>query len=184
MLAFLFPKGDRTRGLEEMQTASRLSIMLKGETSSFLSYIYISFENDYQQAFIYSESRHLLYPANLAYLADYIKTLLLLKRYDDAEIIIGSSGGEVSNSYFQAQLSIFNGILQEKKYHDYAQAKKYYSKGIGDLSAFGYYGNEYTAYAFFGLSRISDIDNQKHNKKVYRKKALELTSYKKVNFDE
>jgi hypothetical protein len=184
MLAFLFPKGDRTRGLEEMQTASRLSIMLKGETSSFLSYIYISFENDYQQAFIYSESRHLLYPANLAYLADYIKTLLLLKRYDDAEIIIGSSDGEVGNSYFQAQLSIFNGILQEKKYHDYAQAKKYYSKGIGDLSAFGYYGNEYTAYAFFGLSRISDIDNQKHNKKVYRKKALELTSYKKVNFDE
>jgi hypothetical protein len=51
------------------------------------------------------------------------------------------------------------------------------------MSAFGYYGNEYAAFAYFGLSRISDVNGDQQNKKTYRKKAMELTNYKKVNFD-
>jgi hypothetical protein len=184
MLAFLFPKGDKAKGLREIQTAAKNSIMLKGESSSFLSDIYISFENNYQQAYVYSKSLHELYPANTQYLAVYIKNLLLVKKYDEAENLIRSSDGEMSNSYFQAQLTIFNGILQEKKYHNNIQAQNYYNKGVSDISVFGDYGNEFAAYAYFGLSRIHDINDDKHNKKTYRKKAIELTNYKNVNFDE
>jgi len=184
MLAFLFPKGDKAKGLREIQTAAKNSIMLKAESSSFLSDIYISFENNYQQAYVYSKSLHELYPANTQYLAVYIKNLLLVKKYDEAENLIRSSDGEMSNSYFQAQLTIFNGILQEKKYHNNIQAQNYYNKGVSDISVFGDYGNEFAAYAYFGLSRIHDINDDKHNKKTYRKKAIELTNYKNVNFDE
>ena len=184
MLAFLFPKGDKTKGLMEMQSAAINSIMLKAESFSFLSYIYLNYENDFQQAGVYSKALHELYPDNRQYLTLYIKNLLLSKEYNKAESLIRLSESIADNSYFLAQLTILNGILHDKKYHDYIQARKYYNKGISDISVFGYFGNEYSSYAYFGLSRISDFDNDKRNKKTFRKKALELTNYKKVNFDE
>jgi hypothetical protein len=184
MLAFLFPKGDMVKGLLELQNAGDNSIMLKAEAYSFLSYIFMNFENNYQQSLIYTNGLHELYPVNLAYLAGYIKNLLLLKNYDEAESIIFSSAGKPGSAYFQAQIIVFNGILQEKKYKNYTQARRFYNKAINDLSEFGYYGNDYSSYAYFGLSRISETNNDKQNKKTFRKMALDLTSYKKVNFDE
>jgi hypothetical protein len=178
-----FPKGDRIKGLMELQTAAINSIMLKAESSSFLSHIYINFENNYQQAYSFSKSLHELYPANPEYLSVYIRNMLLVKKYDEAENLIRLSDNITNNSYFQSQLTVFNGILQEKKYNNNVLAQKYYNQGINDLSVFGYYGNEYAAYAYFGLSRISDINGDRQNKKTYRKKAMELTNYKKVNFD-
>jgi hypothetical protein len=183
-LAFLFPKGNRAKGLKELQKAAKNSIVLKAESSSFLSEIYISYENNYQQASYYSKSLHDIYPANMQYLAVCIKNLLLVKQYDEAESLIISSSKKINNSYYQAQLSIFNGILQEKKYHNIEQAQQYYNKGVRGISLFGEYGNEFAAYAYFGLSRISEINRDKHYKRIYRKQAMGLVNFKKVNFDE
>jgi hypothetical protein len=182
-LAFLFPKGERVRGLKEIETASKNSIVLKAESFSFLSDIYLSFENNFKQASYYSKSLHELYPANLEYMGDYIKNLLLTKDYDEAERLIMLSGTKATNSFFLAELTIFNGILQEKKYHDFEQARQLYTKGVRDISLFGAYGNDFAAYAYFGLSRISDDKGDKPYKKIYRKMALKLTDYKKIDFD-
>lgn len=183
-LAFLFPKGNKAKGLKELQRAAQSSIVLKAESSSFLSGICISFENNYQQASTYSRTLHELYPANLEYTAEYIKNLLLIKQYEEAERLILSPLTKTDNSYFQAQISIFNGILQEKKYHNFEQAQKYYNKGVRDISLFGEYGNEFAAYAYFGLSRLYEAKADKRLKKTYRKKALDLANYKKINFDD
>jgi len=183
-LSFLFPKGDKARGLKELQWAANNAIILKAEAYSFLSGIYISFENNFQQAYYYCKALHELYPRNTQYLAVYIKSLLLVKRYDEAESLIKSSYSKTSSFYYQAQLSIFEGILYEKKYRDLKQAQAYYTKGIRDISSFGEFGNEFAAYGYFGLSRISEARNDKHYKKVYRKEAMEMASFKKVNFDE
>ncbi len=183
VLAMFFPKGDRVKGLGELETAAKNSIILKAESSSFLSYIYINFENNYQKAYTFSKSLHELYPANLEYLSVYLRNMLLIKKYDEAENLIRLYDNTTNNSLLQAQLAIFNGILQEKKYHNNLLAQKYYFEGLDDISVFGYYGNEFAAYAYFGLSRISDIKGDKQNKKAYRKKAIELTDFRKVNFD-
>ena len=164
-LTFLFPKGNKIKGLKELQKAAQSSIVLKAESASFLSWICISFENNYQQASYYSKSLQEMYPGNLEYRAEYIKNLLLVKQYNEAESLILSPASKTSNSYFQAQISIFNGILQEKKYHDYEQAQKYYNKGVREISLFGEYGNEFAAYAYFGLSRLSEGKTDKRLKK-------------------
>jgi hypothetical protein len=184
VLAFLFPKGDREKGLREMQNAGAHSIMLKAESYSFLSYIFMSFENNYQLSLAYTRALYELYPDNLTYLAEYIKNLLLIKKYDEAESVIDSLNGENSNHYFQAQITVFNGILQEKKYNNYEEARRLYYKGISDMSDFGYFGNDCSSYAYFGLSRISGIKNDRQSRKTYRKMALGMTSYKNVNFDD
>jgi hypothetical protein len=157
--------------------------VLKAESFSFLSGIFLSFENNFQQATLYSKSLHDLYPDNLEYLGAYIKNLLLIKKYDEAEKEMIWVNTNLSNSYFQAQISIFKGILQEKKYHDIKQAQQFYIEGAKEMSLFGSYGNEYAAYAYFGLSRISDISGDKYYKKMYRKLASKLAVFQTVDFD-
>lgn len=183
-LAFLFPKGNRAKGLKELQTAASNSIFLKAESYCLLSGVSMTFEDSFQKAFFYSKSLHDLYPANLEYLAEYVKNLLLVKQYDEAEKLVLSSGTNISNSYFRAQLAIFNGIIQEKKYNDHNKAKEFYNNGIRGISFFGQYGNEYAAYAYFGLSRISETDGNKNLKKAYRKQAMEMADFKNIDFDE
>lgn len=183
-LAMLFPKGDMKAGLKELQIAGRNAIFLKAESYSFLTGICISFENDFQQAYHYSKTLYELFPNNTQFLAVYIKNLLLVKRYSEAENIMKTSRTKVRNTFYQAQLSVFNGILYEKKYRDLKSAREYYLKGINDASAFGEYADEIMAYAYFGLSRISETNNDKQNQKAYRKKATELADYENVNFDE
>jgi hypothetical protein len=183
-LSFLFPKGNKTKGLKEMQIASKDAVFLKAEAYSFLSGIYISFENNYLQAFNYSKSLHELYPANIQYLAVYIKNLLLIKRYDEAENLVRKGRISISNAYFQAQLDIFMGIIYEKKYQNLMQARTYYLKGVRGTEPFGEFAGEYTAYAYFGLSRISESLDDNRNKKMYRKKAMDLADYKNVRFDD
>jgi tetratricopeptide (TPR) repeat protein len=182
-LAFLFPKGNKAKGIKELQNGSQNSIFLKAESSSFLSNIYISFENDFENGLNYSKSLHERYPVNLQYLSDYIRNMLLVKQYDEAEKLI-TENNQISNKYYLAQLSVFNGIIEEKKYHDTEKAIKCYNQGVREISLFGDYGNDFAAYAYFGLSRLSDDKAGKHYKKTYRKKALDLASYRKINFDD
>ncbi|MFA5817737.1 MAG: tetratricopeptide repeat protein [Bacteroidales bacterium] len=182
-LALLFPGGDMEIGLKELKSAAINSVVLRAESYFLLTWIYLNFENNYPEALFYSKSLHELYPDNVLYLALYIKNLLLMRQYDEAEKLIIASPDEAGNRYFQAQLTIFKGILKEKKYLDNKLAQQYYKKGISDISIFGGYGNEYAAYAYYGLGRISVANGEKHSGKIYRKKAMELADFKKINFD-
>jgi hypothetical protein len=182
-LALWFPKGDKEKGLKELQIAAKNAIILKAEAYSFLSGIYISFENNFQQASLFSKALHELYPHNIQYMAVYIKNLLLDKRYDEAERMIQSSHKKSNNAYFQAQLSILNGILYEKKYNNLKQAQVLYTKGLKDIVPFGEFGEEFSAYGYFGLSRISDANGDKQHKRIYRKQAMEMADFEEVNFD-
>lgn len=182
-LAFIFPRGSKVVGLKHLGIVAKNSIILKAEAYSFLTQIFISFENNYRQATLYSKSLHNIYPENPEYLGSYIKNLLLIKQYDEAEKEIISSVEFLKNPFFQAQVTIFEAILQEKKYHDLKKAQQLYLKGIKDISVFRSYGEEYAAYAYFGLSRISELDGDADNEKIYRKLALKLADFKNIDFD-
>jgi hypothetical protein len=181
-LAFLFPRGSRSMGLEELQIVAKNSIILKAEAYSFLTLIFLCFENNFQQATFYSKSLHKIYPENPEYLGSYIKNLLLIKQYEEAEREIELPVSNLKNPFFQSQVTIFKGILQEKKYHNLQLAQQLYLKGIKDISFFRSYGNEYAAYAYFGLSRISKINGDADNMDRYHKLALKLADFKNIDF--
>jgi hypothetical protein len=182
-LVMLFPSGDMIEGLRELNLAAIKSVVLRAESYLLLTTIFESFENDYSKALIYSRFLHDQYPENLQFLAVYLKNLLLLKSYDEAEKLIDKLPLEPLNKYFRAQLNIFKGILREKKYRDNISARQYYGNGIRDLGLFGDYGNEYTAYGYFGLSRISEARGEKTESHMYRKEALKHANFKDINFD-
>ena len=182
-LVIFFRKGNRAGGLEELQKAASNSILLKAESYSDLSYICVSYENDYLKAYNYSKYAHELCPDNPEYLSEYIKNLLLIRKYDEAEKLVRSSGTQERNLFYQAQLSIFMGLIQEKKYLNVKLAQTFYNAGIKDIAIFGAYGKEYAAYAYFGLSRIAGISGEKEKRKIYRKEALKIADLKNITFD-
>jgi hypothetical protein len=181
--AILIPKGDKEKGIKELRIAAESSIVLRAESLILLSEIFRRFEGDYHLATYYNKTLYELYPANLEYKEEYIKNLLLIEQYNDAENLISSCGLIKNNTFFKAQLTIFNGIIKEKKYHDFKQAQESYLKGIADITPFGKYSNEFKAYAYFGLSRINEAIGDNNNKKQYRRMANELADFKKINFD-
>jgi len=148
-----------------------------------LSSINLAFEDNYEGSYVSSRTLHQMYPANLQYLGLYLRSLLLTKRYDEAEKLMASYGSTLLNAFCQAQFSIFRGVIQEKKYFNDKLAEQLYSKGIDDISSFGHISNEFAAYGYFGLSRISGRKGEANLKKTYRKKANELADFKNVNFD-
>ncbi|HKK43641.1 MAG TPA: hypothetical protein VJ963_14585 [Bacteroidales bacterium] len=182
-LALLFPRGSRTKGLKELQIASKSSIFLRADAYSYLSYIYIGYENDYEQSLVYLDSLHRIYPANMVFRTEYIKNLLLLKRYGEAESVLKSCDTLNLNNYFKACIIILDGILEEKVRMNYRAAKDDYNSGLVYLDGYGNFADDYRAIAYFGLSRISGFYGDKANRKKYRKKALNIASFKKINFD-
>ncbi len=182
-LAALFPPGDMKTGRNELAQAAQHSIFVKVESYSRLISIYTGFENNYPVASLYSKKLTDQYPGNPFFKSDHIKNLLLLNEFDQAELILTNSAENIHNSLYDAQILIFNGILQEKKYKNLGLAKQFYEDGINAGSAFGDYNKEFCAYGYFGLSRISEYYGDKVGSKIYRRKALDLTDFKDVNFN-
>ncbi|MGA1978126.1 MAG: hypothetical protein ABSG89_09775 [Bacteroidales bacterium] len=182
-LALLFPKGNIEKGIEDLRTAAARSVFLRAEGLSFLSWIYMTFEADYREANRYSKELYDLYPSNCQFQANYIKNLLLIKKYDEAERMIDSLSGTNANSFYQVQIVALKGIIMEKKYHNYDKAGILYREVLDSVKVYGTFGDEYASYAWFGLSRISASENNKADEDLFRKKALELAVFRKLNFD-
>ena len=171
---FIFPKGDREKGLKELQTAAEKALLLKAEATTFLTYIYQNYEKDIPGSTYYSRILHENFPLNMQFLVLFTKSLLLERKYDMAEVMIKEGLLNPGNQYFRAVFTICNGILYEKKYKDYSSSEKFYFQGIRDIESYGDFGNDFEAYAFFGLSRLSSYKKDEKSQKNYRKKATDL----------
>jgi len=181
--AILFPKGDKVKGLKELKQAALYSLFMKAEANTFLTGIYISFENNYPAALAYSKTLNDQYPRNNQFLSAYVKNLLLMKQYDEAERILNQNRNP-ENFYFQFQKNIFKGILYEKKNRNSKLAEAYYKASIKQAATIGDFANEYLAYSYFGLSRIMKERDEIKLSKSYYKKAMDLAAFKNVNFND
>ena len=179
----LFPPGDMETGLNELNISSKNAIVLRAESHSILSWIYTFYESNYSTALKYTGALCESYPSNLYFKSLHIKNLLLLQEYDEAEKYLVLSPRESENRYYCAQVNVLSGILQEKKYRNNTLARQLYEKGLNELTESGNFGNEYSAYASFGLSRISEASGDKAGSRKHRRKGMDLAVFKKVNFD-
>jgi len=183
-VAFLFPNGNMGEGLKQLEICGNKSMALRAEAIAMLYWIRMNFETDFKAALPFSEYLARKYPSNPLYRVYYIKNLLLLKQYDKAESMISSPTEEVSGEFYKSVCIIFRGIIQEKKYHNNSLASTYYKTGIESLGKFGPFVNEFTAYGYFGLSRISEDSADNHERRINHRKAMDLADFKKINFDD
>lgn len=182
-VAALFPPGNMETGLRELNICAQNSILLRAEANSILSWIYTYYENNYSKAVDYTSLLTSSYPQNYYFKGLHIKNLLLLEKYDEAENYLDLSPEGSGNSFYSAQVKVFRGIVQEKKYRDPDSAFILYESAMSELVPFGNFGNEYSAYCCFGLSRIYDAKGDNPAKRHYHRKAVNLSTFKKINFD-
>lgn len=183
-IAFLFPPGDLELGLKQLELCGKNAIALKAEAFAILSWIRMNFETNFSEALPWSEHLAVQYPSNPLYKVYYIKNLLLLKKYEEAEKIINNIGIAGNNGFCSAAIAIFKGIIQEKKYRNDVAAASLFRNGIGKLSDFGPFANEYAGYGYFGLSRISERKGNVVDRRINHRKAMDLVDFKKITFDD
>ncbi len=66
-LALLFPKGDRKKGIEQLELASEKSRYARSESLYFLLQIYYVYEKDYVKAVHYARRLYEKYPRNVVF---------------------------------------------------------------------------------------------------------------------
>ena len=179
-----FPHGDKKLGLKQLKIGSDSAIFLKAESTTFLAGIYQSFEKDPYRALIFSKKLADTYKKNQQFRLSYIRDLLVLNKYDEAEKVMNGRDYASISGYFQAQANIFKGIIQEKKYRNYTMAEQHYLAGISKAKPYGDIGAEFVAYGYYGLSRLSAINGDVKTSRHFRKQAKDLSDFDHVNFDE
>lgn len=183
LMAF-FPHGDKKLGLKQLKISADSAIFLKAESVNFLSGIYQSFELDPANAILYSRKLRNAFLQNPQFVACYIRDLLVIQKYGEAESLLNNMPYSSLNAYHQAQADVFRGIIQEKRYDNPKEAEPLYWSGISKVQAYGEFGEEFAAYAYFGLSRIYLKAGNTKASRQYRKQARDLSVYDHVNFDQ
>jgi hypothetical protein len=183
-VAFLFPPGDSQVGLTMLEKSAAGAFVLGQESSFMLYWIQMHYEHNYNKSFEYISDLRYRHPENDLYQMMYLKNLLLLKRYNEAEELVKNHDSSVKTPFFSACSLIFMGLIKEKKYFEADDARRYYEEGIEALKPFGAYGAEFMAHGYYGLSRIGEEQGNKEKKREYRRKANELADFKSINFDE
>ncbi|HOO98620.1 MAG TPA: hypothetical protein PLV06_02110 [Bacteroidales bacterium] len=181
-VAFMFPPGDMQLGLRQLEECGQTSIALRAEAYFILSWIRLNFEKDSEAAL--PLLLHLVnnYPDNPLYRICYIKNLLLLKRFSEAEAVLEQNSAD-NNLFYNSVVPVFHGIIQEKKYLNYELALSHYRTGVSALFPFGAYGNEYAAYGYFGLSRLAALSGNNHERRINRRKAQSIAEFRDITFD-
>lgn len=179
--ALLFPRGDKNKGLRQLENAAGNSIFLKAEALSFLTWINTGYERNYAAAHRYSKKLLTTYPRNNEYLALHVKNLLLLKEYDEAETLLNKAR-QPESPWFSVEKMVFQAILQEKKYNNNNRAETLFKTALNKAQDFGAYAGDYLSICYFGLSRITTAKGDRKSGREYHKKAMELTSYPHLDF--
>ena len=174
-IASLFPRGNKEEGLKDLEISAHKSLFLKADSYSFLCWIYLNFEKDFPGSINYIKTLSELYPANKSFSMTYLENLLKMKQYDQAEHLMQSVTVNMKNPYMLAQIDIMNGMLQELKYRNYSQARADYNSGIIKLSDFGAYANQFTAFGYYGISRICSAEGDQQGMRKNLRKAKDLS---------
>ncbi len=183
-LLVFFPHGSTKMGLQQLKSAADSSIFMKAEAVNFLSGIYMSFENNPAKALIYSRKLRDAYPQNPQFRANYVRDLLVIGKYGEAESLLKSMANSSLNNFHQAQADVFRGIIMEKRYQNLKAAESFYRSGIDKIKPYGTIGNEVSAYGHYGLSRIYQSAGNPKLSRQYRKQARDLSAFDHINFDE
>ncbi|HEV7348678.1 ABC transporter substrate-binding protein [Telluribacter sp.] len=171
-----FKNGNKPLGLKQVDTATRVGVITRAEACYYLAHIYLEHESQPERALAYSSKLNSWYPQNPVYKILHTEALLLAGRYAEATDDVNYLK-RYSSGFYPIAWHTFQGILEEKKEKDDAQAQREYLAALRTPYD-EQFTREYHAMAFAGLARIADRAGNKAQAKSYYKKCLEVAQYK------
>lgn len=120
-LALLFPKGDKLKGIRQLELAAERSRYARSESLYFLLQIYYIYEKDYAKAIDYAKRLYQKYPRNVVFHTFLGRAL--------------ASGG-----YWQEAEAVYNDVLQKSKsgaenYGERAAREAHFHLGVAMMNS-------------------------------------------------
>lgn len=180
-VSWALPDGDKKRGLETLEEASREGLFARAESVYFLGNINYLYEKDYEKASGYLEDLYRDYPRNSYYARTLVKNYVRLREYDRAIRIIDDTldrwkkHGYPFEKVLNHELLTLKGyvLYNEKKYDDSLDAFLDAIEAGNKLSRSQHRGFQTQALYFVGL-----INAKQNNPKEARRFLEEATDMK------
>ena len=183
-----FPKGNKIRGIEQLDNAAKNSFYTRTEAQYFLMRIF-SEENKLSKALQISNYLHNTYPMNSIFHRYYTQLLYRLGYFDECEIqlnelfknyfnnILGYNVNVIRNAHF------FKAEIERKKLN-IESAKENYLKSIEYSIQMKNQRLGYTLYSYYYLGKIEYDNRNFKTSKQYFKRVIRLSKRKeKINID-
>lgn len=170
--AFFFESGDKKLGLEEMEEAANRSVFCRAEALTFLTFINLRYQNNYNEALRFSKRLVDEYPRNNVFKLLRTEVLLSAEQYDEAEGLITHLLTQSSTFLFVPALA-FHGILHEKHFKKNELAKGFYLKSLQLAKPTKKTEDVYSYTCYAGLGRIYKAENNFEKARFYFKKAVD-----------
>lgn len=168
---YFFMKGDKHKGIQQLEVAAKEASIAHVIAQYYLSYIYMRYEYLPSKALRQGRKLHETYPKNDLFTAIFLESLIINKRYKEAAPL---ARGLQSNPspYLKIYGDLFMGVIEEKNHKNFTNAEKLYRKALELNDEYKMKRSHLEAFAYLGLGRIYE---HKHDPKArkYFKEALD-----------
>lgn len=166
-----FNKGDKQKGLMELNKAKNEAIFTKNEAAFMLLGINLKYENNSKEALKIASALFKKYPKNSTFKMRYVEALIRNSQKEEAAKVINSGFGN-GRGLFELSKLLFLGQIET----DANKAKAYYAQAI-KVSAKGHFVQDYKSMAYFGLADEFYNNGEITSAKLMLKKAKEIAGY-------
>lgn len=173
-LMWLFKKGNAVKGLEQLDSARKVTVLSRVESAHYLAYIYLRYEQEPTKAIKILDSLVLEFPGNLHFRSLLLESYMALGELDRVSDMINPLMS-ADLTYFRLCGTTFNGVLCEKYEGDDVAAKNYYSNAVKMSSSFETKNINALGTAYAGLARISARRNDVDKAKEYYELSAKCT---------
>jgi len=176
---WIFKGGDQELGLQQLDRATRETVILRVEAHIYISYIYLRYEDTPEKAQEYLSFLVRQYPNNAYLLTKYLESL---RGEEYLSNVSETSINQLVNhdrAYFQMAGYTFKGLYEEKVKGNSKKAFSHYAQAIEKGKDLPSHGEFYKSLSYLGMGRILSGDRPQ-TAQVYLTKALELAETKDV----
>jgi tetratricopeptide (TPR) repeat protein len=150
---FFFSKGDKKRGIEELEYAIKNGFFSKTECLHYLANIYLKYESKPDKAVVYSTELAKKYPRNFYFISRHIEGLLGTKNYKEAESFTNKLFKTGKKAYTM-RAHVFTGMLNEYYYKNQDEALKQYQTALKLSTEITAPINDFISFAYAGMARV------------------------------
>ncbi|MEN7549592.1 hypothetical protein AAG747_16835 [Rapidithrix thailandica] len=171
--AVFFQKGDKTKGLKQLQYTSKHGVYTRCEAINYLVWIYLHYEHDSEMAQKYAYQATRFFPKNQLFKVQYIETLTLTGEYQKARQPIRELLHNSNDDFYKMAGYCFRGMEKEFNQQDLKAAKVDYELAEKLAEQLGTRSKDYKTYIYMGLYQYYKQNNNREKQRLYLKLAKE-----------
>jgi len=153
---WFFRDGSIEKGLQQMDYAYLNSVFMRPEAASYLTHIYLHYENQPYKAYPYARQMVQSYPNNPLFVTAYLEASVATNRLVGLDAYVKKLKAN-SKAYFEMVGLLYEATLLEKREQQWQRAKRLYKAAI--KSGEGLTSDEarhFRSHAYAGLARIAN----------------------------